>query len=563
MIEVKYTGRLGNQLFIYAAGRIMAEEMGYRLSAPPIEGFEGTKEFVDGECHHEPVQEFPVGSLPRVAEIVADRRPRKISLMTYMQNYEHIKGKTQEVRNWYRQPEGIKADPEAVLVHIRLGDFVELGWALSMDYYTKIIDENFRDRRIVVMTDDPKSPHLSALDKYNMEIHQSGDLEQFRLLTTAKNLIIGTSTFSWWAAFISDARVFAPIMKRGYYFARFNKNERYIVEEERYTYVKDVETISKPEPRPVANLTQGGRAKEKEQLDKKDKPLLEKANSNRPKVILTCFAGRKRNMEILLMYTDRLNAMGLLDEMHIWDFSKDEGDGKWLSDGFQRQSTEGPEEGRRHPYARLFSVQNKGSWLEYYGHYTRDRYPEHIIIKSDDDIVFVDVESFERFIKKRTDDQETLLMFPSIVNNGICVGHQWERGYIDKEFGPFPKNSTSARLYGSPRLVASLHRQFVEKNEEWMDRARKTDETIKIPIGQRISINFFAILSKDLFAYQMLKTRVNDEGELTQEITKTLGRHHSINMNMTVAHLSFSTQRNAGMNENELVEMYKKLAGFA
>lgn len=37
----------------------------------------------------------------------------------------------------------------------------------------------------------------------------------------------------------------------------------------------------------------------------------------------TCFAGRKRNMDLLLVYTDRLYSMGLLDEMHIWDFSRD------------------------------------------------------------------------------------------------------------------------------------------------------------------------------------------------------------------------------------------------
>lgn len=39
MIEVRYRNRLGNNLFQYALGRILAEEKGYALKAAPIAGF--------------------------------------------------------------------------------------------------------------------------------------------------------------------------------------------------------------------------------------------------------------------------------------------------------------------------------------------------------------------------------------------------------------------------------------------------------------------------------------------------------------------------------------------
>lgn len=244
MVEVRYNGRLGNQLFMYAAGRIIAEELRYELSANPIEGFEGTKEPVPGERHHRPVQMLLPKDHPKVSDIVADRSSRKIVLKSYMQDYEHIKHRSLDVKRWFGLPNGVKADGDSVLVHVRLGDLADLGWAPSMNYYSEVIDKNFCGRKIIVATDDPESPRLHALRKYEPS-YASGDyLEQFRLLTTASNLIIGTSTFSWWAAFLSDANVFAPLMRRGYYSFRPFKNENYVVNDSRYTYVKDVENIN-------------------------------------------------------------------------------------------------------------------------------------------------------------------------------------------------------------------------------------------------------------------------------------------------------------------------------
>lgn len=247
MVEVRYNGRLGNQLFMYASGRIIAEEMGYELSADSIDGFEGTNEKVGGRKYEKPVQILRPRDNPNVAEIIADKTPRKIILKSYMQHYENIRDRSEEVRKWFRLPEGKKADSNSVVVQVRLGDFVKLGWAPSIDYYTRIIDENFTDKKIIVMTDEPCSPHLSELSRYDPEFYSGSPQDQFRFATTASNLIIGTSTFSWWAAFLSNAKVVAPIMKRGYYSFKPFRNENYIVKEDRYTYVKDVNTMSAEE----------------------------------------------------------------------------------------------------------------------------------------------------------------------------------------------------------------------------------------------------------------------------------------------------------------------------
>jgi hypothetical protein len=244
MVEVRYLGRLGNKLFMYAAGRIIAEEMGYELRADPIEGFDGTKEVVKGECYNSPKQMLSPRDHLKVKEIVADKSKRKIVLKSYMQEYENIKDRAVEVKRWFGLPRIKVADQDEVVIQIRLGDFVKLGWAVSMDYYTQILDEYFAGAKIIVMTDEPNHPVLDCLSKYKPCYFIGTAIEQMQFSTTASNMIIGTSTFSWWSAFISEARVFAPLMNRGYYSFRPFKNENYVVSEERYMYIENVKTIS-------------------------------------------------------------------------------------------------------------------------------------------------------------------------------------------------------------------------------------------------------------------------------------------------------------------------------
>jgi hypothetical protein len=416
-----------------------------------------------------------------------------------------------------------------------------------------------------------------------------------------------------------------------------------------------------------------------------------KKEKMRPKVILTCFAGRRRNMDLLLAYTDKLHSMGLMDEMHIWDFSKDPKDGAWLSQAFQRapilstsryeyintglnlrasdmaelsfkghkdahvmltnaegsavaeisigaynnscsflrNSKQGEaichrggmacggcrwrklgisvgvsgdatvsldgeaimaghlgghmkfplgiwvagwngseevqwilpdedENNRPHPYARMFGVKNKNSWSEYYQHYTTQLYPNHVIIKSDDDIVFIDHDAFGRFIEDRTANENPILLFPSIVNNGVCAALQKSRGYLARELGDFKKENVMGRLWGDGRLCGSLHSHFVERHESWLSKARASSEILGVPIGDRVSINFFAILSKDLYVYQMLGH--DDERDITVEVTRRLNRGHAISMNMTVSHLAFYKQRETGLNESRAINMYWRLS---
>ena len=148
-----------------------------------------------------------------------------------------------------------------------------------------------------------------------------------------------------------------------------------------------------------------------------------KENSHRVhRVFYTIFAGRKEYMETQFKYTDMLLRMQLVSEVHVWDFVVHDNDpnAQYLSD-YIRDS---PLMGYR-LFRRPMGDDNRGGGLDsgylfrsYYAHYSQNqRYdPEDIVIKADDDILFVDVTAFQSFINNIQDD---VFYIPNIINNDV------------------------------------------------------------------------------------------------------------------------------------------------
>lgn len=242
MVEVKYIGRLGNHLFTYASARVLAEQLGYCLQAPAIPGFPGTEDAVPGRMYYSPQQTLAYDQFFDAPALVADKRARKILVQAYCQNYAYFREHAAAVRRWYQQPEpATQPDPEAVVCHLRLTDFVDYRWSISLDYYRTVLATLYRGRPVVLVTDDPDHVCLKEFIDRGAMVHRGETvLDDFRMLVAARHLLIGTSTFAWWAAFLSTGRVVAPLPARGYYFRPEYKNEHYLVDEDRYTYVTGV-----------------------------------------------------------------------------------------------------------------------------------------------------------------------------------------------------------------------------------------------------------------------------------------------------------------------------------
>lgn len=270
------------------------------------------------------------------------------------------------------------------------------------------------------------------------------------------------------------------------------------------------------------------------------------------RVILTTFAGRRPNMEILMRHVDVLHARGLIAEWHLWDFTRNNrNDARWIHDTFHVPNP-------RSSYVKVFFPNCANGWTDYYKHYTRSSYPDHVIIKCDDDIVFIDADGFEGFIQRRLANKDDLLAFASIVNNGVCAHLQKKHGLIEG-LGDFPYDVLRGKLWDDGRLAQRLHEYFVQNNDTWIKNTRAlAPQVFRQPIGDRISINFFAICSKDLDIFQRIG--VDDEHQLSVQMPIDTKRHNYVDLGFTVSHLSFFRQRENGLNEGHCQRLYATIA---
>jgi hypothetical protein len=181
-------------------------------------------------------------------------------------------------------------------------------------------------------------------------------------------------------------------------------------------------------------------------------------------------------------------------------------------------------------------------------------------MKVDDDVVFIDVSHFSTFIRNRIAHPDHILAFPSIVNNGMCAFHQQQRGLLPVDaLTDFPYDTLCGKLWGDGHLAQRVHEYFCDTAaSRYLPMSRSMEnEFCEIPIGNRISINCFAILSEHLWAFQWIDAE--DERELTVRLTEELKVQHYIDMSMVVCHLAFYQQRLTGLDEVSVIDRYTKL----
>lgn len=224
-----------------------------------------------------------------------------------------------------------------------------------------------------------------------------------------------------------------------------------------------------------------------------------------------------------------------------------------------------PVQKQKHPYVSVMKVHEKRCWNEYYRHYTKETYPNHVIIKCDDDIVFIDPDRFKEFTDATMQDSASVMRFPSILNNGVGTYWQQQNGLIPRSLSIFPYDRDHGKLWGNGMLCHLLHEYFIAHHEQWLasSHATATSNThnYKHPIGDRISINFFAVATPNLDIYQIMHLNENnDELEITCEIPVIVNKPICIDFSMTVSHFGFYRQRETGLNESTLLPKYMELA---
>lgn len=273
MIELVYAGHLGNNLFSYALGRVLAEELGLALRCVASEtpgawkrveeassivdklshhfaGFEDAPQELPGRVIGRPQLRYVLGekigwhghglNLPFLLQSGGDHR---IVLHGYFQRTEYYHPYRERIRRWYRfRPQALPFEPapEDVIVHVRRSlDMRVLDRRLDVSYYERALDALSPGRVYVcgLGIDTTLREALRRFEPVYLDLDAHATLH---LMSRFARIVMANSTFSWWGAYLSEAeRIVFPLPVRGAW-SPDRPEVDLRVPEARYDYVHDV-----------------------------------------------------------------------------------------------------------------------------------------------------------------------------------------------------------------------------------------------------------------------------------------------------------------------------------
>lgn len=197
------------------------------------------------------------------------------------------------------------------------------------------------------------------------------------------------------------------------------------------------------------------------------------------------------------------------------------------------------------------------NWINYYQHYTDKQYENDVILKCDDDIVFIDLLKLPKFINfVKNNDYD--LVFANTINNGVSAYFQQNKYYlIPSELMEleYPHDGLCGSLWESGEKAEKLHNYFLDNYNRFLNH-EYNDEII--PITIRFSINFFGYKGKNWYkikdaGYDNLN---DDERILTVDYVEKYQFKNVLYADFYVSHLSFYRQIETGINIDNLIEKY-------
>jgi hypothetical protein len=195
-------------------------------------------------------------------------------------------------------------------------------------------------------------------------------------------------------------------------------------------------------------------------------------------------------------------------------------------------------------------------WGNYYNYYNDKKFENDIIIKCDDDIVFIDINKLPKFIDFiKNNDYD--LVFANTINNNVSAYFQQNKyNLIPKELMEleYPHNGCGGSLWESGKKTEILHTYFVENYKKFLDYDYNNEF---IQIYTRFSINFFGYKGKNWHKIKDSSCH-DDEHDLTVRFVHEKQFKNFLYTDLYVSHLAFNKQLENGIDLNKLRDIYNK-----
>lgn len=198
--------------------------------------------------------------------------PCHFNIRSYLEYYPNISNYREQIRSdWCYIPDNLDEEcinnnlkvynngkfsrmsidnitPRDLVVSVRLGrDYLgQHRYRLLLGDYFKIIIDSIDYDRLFVTSQDPFNPILEDLYPYNpIMLQHVSALHTFNFIRRFNKIILSQSTYSWWAAYLSEAQeIYFPITKDGPWSYGADQRAKWkdykhdlMVDEPRYHYV--------------------------------------------------------------------------------------------------------------------------------------------------------------------------------------------------------------------------------------------------------------------------------------------------------------------------------------
>ena len=211
IVQAKLLGGFGNQLHQYTAARVYAETVGAELQMPPDCW---TLQYIFGFSHPPWSRDLPEvndGGVPGGRQLEWGETNVRLAGYCQMQRWVGLMSRA-KLRQWLTvrpELEGICGAPRgSVAAHLRRGDYVghPIFCTVTKSAYEKAAEALGRSIDTWADQDHPR-PCPAGLHP------DVSYLADWLALARASVLFRANSTFSWWAAALSDADVYAPVVE--------------------------------------------------------------------------------------------------------------------------------------------------------------------------------------------------------------------------------------------------------------------------------------------------------------------------------------------------------------
>jgi hypothetical protein len=205
---------LGNKMFINALAYIISIKTGKELITTPIKFFKTTQQ---NYCINEldnPLYTRQYGDQYVDLKELYNHKG-DIVVNSFAQRQEYYNNYRDKLKQFFSEATIGGEQHNDTVLYIRNGDYKDIGVYLGLDNYYRILDSINCDNLTIVVEhiDDDVN---NIIQKYNANIFSKSVFEDFLYIKNASNIIMSQSTFSWWAAFLSEAKnIYVPLSIKG------------------------------------------------------------------------------------------------------------------------------------------------------------------------------------------------------------------------------------------------------------------------------------------------------------------------------------------------------------